>query len=203
MEPRFDVSPDGLLPAIVQHVHTRQVLMLGYMNADALAQTRRLGKVTFYSRSKQRLWTKGESSGHCLRFHKVLLDCDADTLLVYALPDGPVCHTGAPTCFHEDDGIQNFLHQLEALIRSRQENPDPHSYTSRLFEKGLNKIAQKVGEEAVELIIEAKDEADERFRDEAADLLYHLLVLLRARGIGLREIEATLYARNQRNHKKS
>ena len=198
MEIDFEKS-GGLVPAVVQDVTTGRLLMVGYMNQEALTETRRLGQVTFWSRSKKRLWTKGETSGHFLTFHAVKADCDGDALLVYARPTGPVCHTGSDTCFGEGNagGGVRFLDQLKAVIRHRRLHPDQTSYTASLFRKGINKIAQKVGEEAVELVIEAKDNNDELFRGEAADLLFHLLVLLEARNVDLDEVMAVLEARHQ------
>lgn len=195
MNPDFE-KMGGLIPAIVQHAHTLQVLMLGYMSREALEQTRLEGKVTFFSRSKNRLWTKGETSGDFLRVQDIRLDCDGDALLIMALPDGPVCHTGSFSCFQEQSA-KGFLHQLEYIIRQRIAEADPQSYTHRIYAKGINKIAQKVGEEAVELIIEAKDDSDELFANEAADLLYHLLILLAAKKTTLQDIEAVLLARHK------
>lgn len=193
----FDKS-QGLIPAIVQDAHSHKVLMLGYMNEAALEQSRKSGKVTFYSRSKQRLWTKGETSGNFLEVVEIKADCDRDTLLVRAVPAGPVCHTGADTCFgEENDAGVGFLTQLAAVIRSRKSAPPGSSYTASLFERGINKIAQKVGEEAVELIIEAKDDNKELFENECADLLYHLLVLLEAKGSSLEAVAAVLQGRHK------
>lgn len=186
----------GLLPAVIQDATTGRVLMLGYMNAEALQQTRDSGLVTFYSRSKQRLWTKGESSGNYLQVVDIKADCDNDTLLIYVNPSGPVCHTGSDTCWNETNHSFDFLHYLEGIVRDRLENPKSGSYTTSLFEKGINKIAQKVGEEAVELIIEAKDDNEELFLGEAADLLYHFLVLLAAKGHKLEDVEAVLRRRH-------
>lgn len=186
---------DGLVPAVVQDAHTRNVLMLGYMNAAALAATQESGKVTFFSRSKQRLWTKGESSGNFLWLEDIQLDCDNDTLLVLARPQGPTCHKGTDTCF----GTRNepdFLHYLEGVIQERRDNPSDGSYTSSLFRKGINKVAQKVGEEAVELVIEAKDENKDLFLNEAADLMYHYIVLLAAKGYTLDEVIEVLRGRH-------
>ncbi|MDB5239800.1 MAG: phosphoribosyl-ATP diphosphatase, partial [Spirosoma sp.] len=173
-EINFDKSPDGLLPAVIQDAQTGKVLMLGYMNREAYNKTIADNVVTFFSRSKQRLWTKGETSGNFLHVRDILIDCDGDTLLIKALPDGPTCHTGADTCFSEvNRGKAQFLNYLQNLIHDRKINPTDTSYTASLFKKGVNKIAQKVGEEAVELVIEAKDNNDELFRGEAADLLFH------------------------------
>jgi phosphoribosyl-AMP cyclohydrolase / phosphoribosyl-ATP pyrophosphohydrolase len=185
----------GLVPAIVQHAHTREVLMLGYMNAEALAQTQASGHVTFFSRSKNRLWTKGENSGHFLDCISVADDCDGDTLLIQALPHGPTCHEGTSSCWGEGEA-KGFLHQLEAVIQDRRDNPSEKSYTASLLARGINKVAQKVGEEAVELVIEAKDDNRELFLGEAADLMYHYLVLLAAKGVELKEVEAVLKGRH-------
>jgi phosphoribosyl-AMP cyclohydrolase / phosphoribosyl-ATP pyrophosphohydrolase len=193
--PDYKKYADGLVPAIVQDAHTQCVLMLGFMNEAALNTTRETGKVTFYSRSKQRLWTKGETSGHFLVLQSISLDCDADTLLVKALPQGPACHTGADTCFNENNpGFS--LSQLEAIIKDRHEQPNEKSYTASLFQKGINTMAQKVGEEAVELVIEAKDDNREKFLGEAADLMFHYLVLLRAKGIELNDVLQVLRQRH-------
>ncbi len=187
---------DGLLPAIVQDSRTRKVLMLGYMNKEALKKTLWDKQVTFYSRSKERLWTKGETSGNFLILERFMIDCDRDTILLQVQPLGPVCHTGSDTCFDEKNQ-GNFLEHLEAVIRDRKENPSEHSYTSRLLSKGINKVAQKVGEEAVELIIEAKDEDKGLFLNEAADLMYHFLVLLSAKGYRLTELMDVLRERHE------
>jgi phosphoribosyl-ATP pyrophosphohydrolase/phosphoribosyl-AMP cyclohydrolase len=179
----------GLIPAIVQHYITGRVLMLGYMNEEALRISHSEGKVTFFSRSKGRLWTKGEESGNFLLLKSVHIDCDRDTILIKADPQGPVCHTGSETCFSDEAATGYlFLDVLEKTIRQRQEQGGEGSYTAELFSKGINKIAQKVGEEAVELVIEAKDDNRELFVGEAADLLYHYLVLLRAKDVGLSEV---------------
>jgi phosphoribosyl-ATP pyrophosphohydrolase/phosphoribosyl-AMP cyclohydrolase len=198
MQLNFSKYTDGLAPVIVQDATTRVVLMLGFMNEAALQQTQQTGRVTFYSRSKQRLWTKGETSGHYLQVQDILSDCDDDTLLIKALPAGPVCHTGAPTCFKESNEPASFLAQLESIIANRYHHPDEQSYTSGLFRKGINKVAQKVGEEAVELVIEAKDNNDGLFLNEAADLLYHYLILLKAKGFSLNEVEQVLKDRHQK-----
>ena len=194
----FSKSPDGLVPAIIQDCQTLKVLMLGYMNEEALAKTQVEGKVTFYSRSKQRLWTKGEESGHFLMLESIRMDCDKDTLLVMARPTGPVCHTGTDTCFAEVNKTENFLIELENTIIDRHQNPTEESYTASLFRKGINKVAQKVGEEAVELVIEAKDQSEELFLNEAADLLYHYLVLLVAKGYVLEDVMEVLKKRHKR-----
>jgi len=193
----FNKYPDGLMPVIVQDSETAKVLMLGFLNSDALEKTMATGRVTFYSRSKKRLWTKGETSGNYLNVHEILVDCDLDTLLIKAVPTGPVCHAGSDTCFGETNINDNFLFTLENVIKDRRSNPRSGAYTSKLFDKGLDKIAQKVGEEAVELIIEAKNSNDENFRDEAADLLYHFLVLLTARNIEFESVLRTLQRRSK------
>ena len=187
----------GILPAIIQDSETRQVLMLGYMNREALDKTLAEGRVTFYSRSKERLWTKGETSGNYLTVKEIKTDCDNDTILVQASPAGPVCHTGSDTCFDETNENQHFLHHLERVIQQRRDAPSGESYTSSLFRKGINKVAQKVGEEAVELVIEAKDDNDDLFLGEAADLMYHYLVLLAAKGKTLNDIIQVLESRHK------
>lgn len=191
----FQKYADGLVPAIVQDSRTNKVLMLGFMNEEAFELTQKTGKATFYSRSRQTLWVKGETSGNFLTVENVLLDCDSDTLLIKAEPTGPVCHTGSDTCFSEKNEPADFLFALEEVITARKASPAENSYTSKLFAAGLNKIAQKVGEEAVELVIEAKDSDDEAFKSEAADLLYHFLVLLAEKKIVLREVYDTLRRR--------
>jgi phosphoribosyl-ATP pyrophosphohydrolase/phosphoribosyl-AMP cyclohydrolase len=196
-----DLSVDwskGLVPAIVQDADTGLVLMLGYMNAEALAATQQSGHVTFYSRSKQRLWTKGESSGHVLQLVSLQVDCDHDTLLVLARPHGPTCHNGTATCFGEFPGPDvAFLGVLGQLVMQRQQTRPPGSYTTRLFEAGTRRIAQKVGEEGVETALAAVAQGPDELLGEAADLLFHLLVLLRDRGLGLTELAATLRARHK------
>lgn len=192
---RFDPAT-GLVPCIVQDATTCQVLMLGYMNREAVTKTITEKKITFYSRSKQRLWTKGETSGNFLWLEDCLWDCDRDTLLIKARPAGPVCHTGAATCF-EAENEKKGLHFLEQLVQDRKATPRDSSYTTSLFRQGINKIAQKVGEEAVELVIEAKDENRARFLSEAADLMYHYVVLLAAKNCTLAEVEAVLRARHK------
>ena len=187
---------DGLVPAIIQHYATKTVLMLGYMNLEALEKTQTDGKVTFFSRSKQRLWTKGEESGNFLLLKSIEVDCDNDTLLIQAEPVGPTCHKGTDTCFG-NAGASGFVHQLQRIIEDRKANPSEKSYTTSLFEKGINKIAQKVGEEAVETVIEAKDDNDELFLNEAADLLFHYLVLLTAKGKSLEDVERVLVERHR------
>lgn len=190
---------DGLVPAIIQDANTREVLMLGYMNAAAVQQTLDSEQVTFFSRSKDRLWTKGEESGNFLHLVDMKVDCDNDTLLITVRPVGPTCHTGTDTCWGERNNLQfGFLSKLERVIAERKENPDPKSYTSQLFAKGINKVAQKVGEEAVELVIEAKDSNDSLFLNEAADLMYHYLILLRAKGFSLKEVVSILEERHDR-----
>ena len=194
----FNKSPDGLVPAVVQDAATQKVLMLGYMNAEAYQKTLSDGVVTFYSRSKNRLWTKGETSGNFMHVVECLVDCDGDTILVKVAPVGPVCHTGADTCFEEKNvGQASFLNYLQRVVRARKQNPSADSYTSKLFARGTNKIAQKVGEEAVELVIEAKDSNDALFKDEAADLLFHYLILLEHRNIDLDQIIDVLRQRHK------
>ncbi|MBL7742799.1 MAG: bifunctional phosphoribosyl-AMP cyclohydrolase/phosphoribosyl-ATP diphosphatase HisIE [Chitinophagaceae bacterium] len=188
---------DGLVPAIVQDDHTGKVLMLGFMNKEALQKTIDTGKVTFYSRTKMRLWTKGEESGNFLDLKSITPDCDNDTLLVKAAPVGPVCHTGADTCFSEKNKSIDFLYHLEEVIAGRQQNPAEGSYVSGLFKKGINAVAQKVGEEAVELVIEAKDNDEDKFLGEAADLLFHYLILLKAKGYGISHVAQVLEKRHK------
>ena len=215
---------DGLVPAVVQHFMDNRVLMVGFMNEEALEQTRQSGHVSFYSRSKQRLWTKGESSGNFLELKDVLVDCDNDTLLIKANPIGPTCHTGADTCFGEEspkvgklvsredgksksrevgksgsleDNAAEFLFHLEQVIANRKANPFEASYTSKLFGLGINKVAQKVGEEAIELVIEAKDDNRDLFLGEAADLMFHYLILLQAKGFTLMEVVQVLKERHK------
>ncbi len=197
--PDFSKAADGLLPAVVQDSLTNKVLMLGYMNAEAFQKTLSENVVTFYSRSKNRLWTKGETSYNFLNVKEILIDCDEDTILIKAQPDGPTCHTGDDTCFQEtNDGKAPFLNYLQKnIIRERKNNPSEKSYTSQLFALGVNKIAQKVGEEAVELVIEAKDNNDELFKGEAADLLFHYLILLEQRNIDLDDIITVLQSRHR------
>lgn len=188
---------DGLVPAIIQDIATNKVLMLGFMNEAALNKTNELKKVTFFSRSKNRLWTKGEESGNYLLLKDIKLDCDNDTLLIKVQPLGPVCHTGSDTCWDEKNEPDNFLFTLEQIIADRKNNPSDQSYTSSLFAKGINKIAQKVGEEAVELLIEAKDDNAYLFKNEAADLMFHYLILLQAKGFTLNDILAVLKDRHK------
>lgn len=194
--PDFSKYSDGLVPVIVQDVKTNVVLMLGFMNEEALQKTQQTNLVTFFSRTKQRLWVKGETSNNFLHAEEIKIDCDNDTLLIKATPDGPVCHTGADTCFTENNSSKNFVDELEKIIKNRKENANDQSYTSSLFKKGINAVAQKVGEEAVELIIEAKDNNTERFLDEAADLLFHYLVLLRAKEFSLDDVQDVLRKRH-------
>lgn len=189
---------NGLVPAIVQDDNTMKVLMMGYMNEEALELTKKTGKVTFYSRSRKTIWTKGETSGNFLDLVSITEDCDGDTLLVRAIPHGPTCHTGKDTCFGEtNQRVPNFIAELEKIILDRKENPAKGSYTNRLFEKGVNKIAQKVGEEATEVVIEAMDRNNKLLKEEISDLMYHLLVLMVERGVTLDEINLTLQDRHK------
>lgn len=197
-KPDFAKYPDQLIPAIVQDAQTNIVLMLGFMSEEALIKTHETGKVTFYSRSKQRLWTKGEESGNYLELKSIALDCDNDTFLIKASPVGPVCHTGSDTCFNESNRSIDFLRQLENIIADRKANPQEDSYTTSLFNKGINKIAQKVGEEAVELVIESKDNNEELFLGEAADLMFHYLILLQAKGYRLADVINVLEQRHKK-----
>ena len=192
-------SAHGLIPAIIQDSETKNVLMLGYMNEESLQKTIETGKVTFFSRSKQRLWTKGEESGNFLNLVSIKNDCDGDTLLIQAKPVGPTCHTGLDTCWQEPNNQEyGFLSKLENTIKTRRENADSEkSYVASLFEKGINKIAQKVGEEAVEVVIEAKDDNDHLFLDESADLLFHYLILLQAKGFELNDVVNVLKGRQK------
>lgn len=192
----FNKNPDGLIPAIIQDNRTNKVLMLGYMNQESLDLTVKENKVTFFSRTKQRLWTKGETSGNFLYVKEIISDCDNDTLLIKVQPQGEVCHTGSDTCFDEKNSGSGFLYDLEKVIISRKENPVEGSYTKHLFDKGINKIAQKVGEEAVELVIEAKDNNDDLFLNEAADLLYHTIVLLVQKNKKLEDVVSVLEKRH-------
>ena len=189
---------NGLVPAIIQDNSSNKILMLGYMNEESYNKTIDTGKVTFFSRSRQQLWTKGETSGNFLLLRKILIDCDNDTLLIKAIPTGPVCHTGNDTCFNEiNKNEEPFLFSLEKIIADRKNNPTVESYTSSLFKKGINKIAQKVGEEATEVVIEAIDNNRIRLKEETADLFYHLLVLLQAKDIPLSEINEVLEKRHK------
>ncbi len=197
MKINFEKYADGLVPAIVQDAKTQKVLMLGFMNRVSFEQTETTGKAVFFSRSRQKLWTKGETSGNFLDVKEILLDCDADTILIKANPSGAVCHTGTETCFNEKNEAENFLFELEEKIQARKIEPKENSYTSKLFAKGINKITQKVGEEAVELVIEAKDDNAELFKNEAADLLYHLLVLFAEKEVELKDVLETLKKRKR------
>lgn len=198
MTPDFLKYINGLLPAVIQDIYTGKVLMLGYMNEEAYAKTIQEKRVFFYSRSKQRLWLKGETSGNYLNVKDILLDCDKDALLIKVIPTGPVCHTGSDTCFNETNAPINFLSYLESIIQDRKTSPLQASHTSCLFQKGINAIAQKLGEEAVELIIESKDHDNEKFINEASDLLYHYLVLLSARNMSLNEVISQLRQRHSK-----
>lgn len=195
----FSKYSDGLVPAIIQDAQTKNVLMLGFMNEEALAKTQETKKVTFFSRTKQRLWTKGEESGNFLFLKSMSIDCDQDTLLIQVSPKGPTCHKGSDTCWNEENTQTfGFLSKLEDTIKSRRENASGNSsYVASLFEKGMNKIAQKVGEEAVELVIEAKDDNEELFLNEGADLLFHYLILLQAKGYTLKDIVQILEDRHR------
>ena len=186
---------NGLVPVVIQDNNTLQVLMLGYMNEEALLKTRDEKKVTFFSRSKNRLWTKGETSGNYLYVVDILIDCDSDSILIKANPAGPVCHTGSTSCFGEESA-KGFIYELENIINERINNDSQESYTNKLYKRGINKVAQKVGEEAVELVIEAKDDNIDLFKNEAADLLYHLLILLKMKDVDLQSIEEILQNRH-------
>jgi phosphoribosyl-AMP cyclohydrolase / phosphoribosyl-ATP pyrophosphohydrolase len=188
---------NGLVPVVIQDNNTLQVLMVGYMNEEAFKKTSEEKKVTFFSRSKNRLWTKGETSGNYLYVEDILTDCDNDSVLIRVDPAGPVCHTGSTACFG-DEIAKGFIYKLEHIINQRIDNNISDSYTNKLYKEGINKVAQKVGEEAVELIIESKDNNIELFRNEAADLLYHLLILLKAKGIKLQNIEEVLKERHKK-----
>lgn len=202
MQPDFD-KMDGLVPAIIQDSYTQKVLMLGFMNKEAYEKTLTTGKVTFYSRTKQRLWTKGETSGNFLEVVSIKSDCDNDTLLIQAHPTGPVCHTGTDTCWGEKNEQDiMFLKELQDFIDKRHEEMPEHSYTTSLFRSGVNKIAQKVGEEAVETIIEACNGTDERLIYEGADLLYHLIVLLTSKGYRIEDLARELKERHSATWKK-
>ncbi|MFW2376372.1 MAG: bifunctional phosphoribosyl-AMP cyclohydrolase/phosphoribosyl-ATP diphosphatase HisIE [Cellulophaga baltica] len=194
----FDKNSDGLIPAIIQDATTKNVLMLGYMNQEAFDKTQETKKVTFFSRTKKRLWTKGEESGNFLNLVAIKNDCDNDTLLITVNPVGPTCHKGTDTCWEEENTSSfGFLTKLEGIITDRKDNPENQdSYVASLFRKGINKVAQKVGEEAVEVVIEAKDNDDKLFLDESADLLFHYLILLQAKGFTLKDIEEVLKKRN-------
>ncbi|WP_018343707.1 bifunctional phosphoribosyl-AMP cyclohydrolase/phosphoribosyl-ATP diphosphatase HisIE [Cytophaga aurantiaca] len=189
---------NGLVPVIIQDATTRNVLMLGYMNEEAYTKTKAEGKVTFFSRTKNRLWTKGETTGNFLNVVDIKLDCDQDTLLIKVTPDGPTCHKGDDTCWAEvNNGRTFFIEKLASVIKDRKNNPTDASYTASLFRKGINKVAQKVGEEAVEIVIEAKDNNDDLFKGEAADLLYHYLILLEAKNIPLDDVIKVLESRQK------
>ena len=197
-QPDFDKYPGGLVPAIIQDENSNAVLMLGYMNKEALQQTLATNKATFYSRSKKRLWVKGETSGNFLNLISMSLDCDEDALLIRVEPTGPVCHTGTNSCFGDAHQAGLFLPQLEQIIVDRQGGDTATSYTAQLFQKGIAKIAQKVGEEAVELVIEAMGNDEDLFKNEAADLLFHYLILLRAKGYSLNDIDEVLRSRQSK-----
>jgi phosphoribosyl-AMP cyclohydrolase / phosphoribosyl-ATP pyrophosphohydrolase len=196
MQINYAKYTNGLVPAIIQDAITGKVLMLGFMNQLAVDATIASKKVTFYSRTKQRLWTKGEQSGHYLQMQNMAIDCDNDALLIKAIPNGPTCHTGTATCWGETNNEQNFLQQLQQIIADRKNNPLQASYVSNLFAKGINKIAQKVGEEAVELVIESKDDNEALFINEAADLLFHFLILLQAKNASFNQVLAVLEKRH-------
>jgi phosphoribosyl-ATP pyrophosphohydrolase/phosphoribosyl-AMP cyclohydrolase len=195
---KIDFTKDnGLVPVIIQDATSAQVLMLGYMNEEALEKTKAEKRVTFFSRSKNRLWTKGETSGNFLNVVDVQIDCDQDTILIKANAVGPTCHTGSASCFGEESS-KGFLYKLEETISNRIDSDDPDSYTNKLYKRGINKVAQKVGEEAVELVIEAKDQNDDLFLNEAADLMYHYLILLKAKGKKLEDVELILQNRSKK-----
>lgn len=195
MKPDF-TKTNGLLPVIIQDANSLKILMLGYMNEEAFNRTQIEGRVTFFSRSRNELWTKGETSGNYLTVKSMYLDCDNDTLLIMAQPAGPTCHTGSESCFATDDS-KGFLYKLEQIIEDKIASDNQESYTNTLYKRGINKVAQKVGEEAVELVIEAKDNNDSLFKNEAADLLYHFLILLKAKSCTLEDIEEILQLRNK------
>ncbi|MDO6744970.1 bifunctional phosphoribosyl-AMP cyclohydrolase/phosphoribosyl-ATP diphosphatase HisIE [Tenacibaculum soleae] len=186
---------NGLVPVVIQNNTTLQVLMLGYMNEEAFEKTKAENRVTFYSRSKNRLWTKGEESGNFLEVNDIKIDCDNDTVLIKATPKGPTCHKGTTSCFAEETP-KGFLYELERIVSERIDTDNETSYTNKLYKRGINKVAQKVGEEAVELVIEAKDDNDDLFKNEAADLFYHIVILLKAKGFTLEDIEQVLKERN-------
>ena len=198
MELNFSKNKDGLIPVIIQDSITKTVLMLGYMNDEAVRKTKKTGNVTFYSRTKKRLWTKGEKSGNYLRLVNMKVDCDNDTILIYVKPEGPTCHLGTDNCWGEKNLSKfGFLSQLEEIIADRKKDDKKNSYVASLFREGINKIAQKVGEEATETIIEAKDENKQLFLNESADLLFHYLILLQAKGFRLSDVEKVLVNRKQ------
>jgi phosphoribosyl-ATP pyrophosphohydrolase/phosphoribosyl-AMP cyclohydrolase len=188
---------NGLVPVIIQDNYILQVLMLGYMNEEAFNKTLKEKKVTFFSRSKNRLWTKGETSGNFLYVNEILIDCDNDTVLIKVTPTGPTCHTGSKSCFKEETP-KGFIYQLQEIIKQRIDANDENSYTNRLFKSGINKVAQKVGEEAIELVIESKDNNIELFKNEAADLLYHFLILLKTKNVNLEDVEEVLFERHKK-----
>lgn len=193
---KIDFTKDnGLVPVIIQDATSAQVLMLGYMNEEALEKTKAEKRVTFFSRSKNRLWMKGETSGNFLNVVDLQIDCDQDTILIKVNAVGPTCHTGSVSCFGEDSS-KGFIYKLEETISNRIDSDDPDSYTNKLYKRGINKVAQKVGEEAVELVIEAKDQNDDLFLNEAADLMYHYLILLKAKGKKLEDVEKILLERS-------
>ena len=198
MELNFSKNKDGLIPVIIQDSISKTVLMLGYMNDEAIRKTKKTGNVTFYSRTKKRLWTKGEESGNFLRLVNMKVDCDNDTILIYVKPEGPTCHLGTDSCWGEKN-LSNFgyLSQLEEIIAERKKDDKKNSYVASLFREGINKIAQKVGEEATETIIEAKDENKQLFLNESADLLFHYLILLQAKGFRLSDVEKVLLTRKR------
>ncbi|MEN9599540.1 MAG: hypothetical protein RL596_1859 [Bacteroidota bacterium] len=198
MKVDFAKYPDALVPAIIQDYDTHKVLMLGFMNEAALQKTEETGKVTFFSRSKQRLWTKGEESGNFLALKSIAVDCDHDTLLIKVHPNGPTCHTGADTCWSEPNHSEDFLLYLQDIINLRKQASADESYVAKMFAKGINKIAQKVGEEAVELVIEAKDDNKDLFLGEAADLLFHYLLLINAKGYTLADVQDVLRKRHSK-----
>lgn len=195
---KINFNTNGFAPVIVQDFLTLHVLMLGFMNENAFEQTQNSGKVTFFSRSKNRLWTKGETSGNFLIVKDIKIDCDNDTILIKAKPQGPVCHTGSTSCFN-DETAKGFLYKLEQIISERIDENCENSYTNKLYKSGINKITQKVGEEAFELVIEAKGNDDQLFKNEAADLLYHFLILLKAKNIKLDEVENILFERSKKS----
>lgn len=193
----FKKSADKLVPAVVQDANTNKVLMLGYMNKEAYKRTRKSGKVTFFSRSRQEIWEKGETSGNFLEVKKILIDCDNDTLLIKAIPNGPICHTGKDTCFKEKNKSDNFLFELEEIIEDRKNNPKKSSYTSKIFQRGINQIVKKFGEESFELAIEAKDSDDKLFKAEAADVLYFFTMMLVGKEVKLNDVLDVLRKRRR------
>ena len=198
MELNFSKNKDGLIPVIIQDSISKTVLMLGYMNDEAIRKTKKTGNVTFYSRTKKRLWTKGEESGNFLRLVNMKMDCDNDTILIYVKPEGPTCHLGTDSCWGEKNLSKfGYLSQLEEIIAERKKDDKKNSYVASLFREGINKIAQKVGEEATETIIEAKDENKQLFLNESADLLFHYLILVQAKGFRLSDVEKVLLTRKR------